>query len=67
MQFIYNKKRGDKMDNIKCNPTTKEECDKCAKMNDFPYDNCCLFECGSLEQCRGCDLEHGTNTIGSLK
>lgn len=39
---------------ITCNIETKEGCTECAKLNDFPYEQCCLFECGEHEFCCGC-------------
>lgn len=29
-------------------------CYECSKINNFPYDFCCLHECGKHEFCKGC-------------
>lgn len=31
------------------------KCKKCQAYHDFPYDYCCLYECGEHEFCRGCE------------
>lgn len=38
---------------MKCNDSEKD-CKKCALEHEFPYDFCCLPECGEHEFCRGC-------------
>lgn len=35
---------------------TKQDCDNCHKYNEFPYEFCCLEECGNHEFCVGCTI-----------
>lgn len=39
----------------KCNQGILD-CETCSKDNRFPFDYCCLFECGEHEFCRNCRI-----------